>query len=217
MFQRITIASVVALAVLAFLLSGDTAPEPREPHIQGRNGTVLFIANNLSGLANVHIAAASALLEGYPHVEVHYASFPGPAAKLSQVSSYARAKNPAVKEIIFHQIKGQSFQEAVESGGYNMLDRILPPGVAGLGPLTADMQRFLSPWSVEDHLEVYHELGALIDEVDPAVVVLDIFVAPGIEAARNKNRQHALLSPNTVLDHFMDLQPHGSMLWKYPA
>ncbi|KAK5627441.1 hypothetical protein RRF57_003156 [Xylaria bambusicola] len=57
----------------------------------------------------------------------------------------------------------------------------------------------------------------VIDEVDPSLVVLEVFLRPAIDAVYNRSRLHAYISPLTPLEHFLLDQPYGSWLWKYPV
>lgn len=224
MFARLLLIGVVFAASLAYVLSGQQAgnAQPRPPYIQGRNRTVLFVTNREHGLSNVHVATASALLEGFPDIEVHYASFPGLTRKLARVSSFSRRRTPAARDIILHDLRslpyGEAFMEDERYAGIMAQDRMIaPPASAGIGVFTEDFPLMISPWSVEDHMAVYEEVGALIDDVDPAVVVLDTLFRPAIDATRDRNWSHAFITPNTLVDNFLAEQPYGSMLWKYPA
>ncbi|KAI1861171.1 hypothetical protein JX265_009790 [Neoarthrinium moseri] len=91
-----------------------------------------------------------------------------------------------------------------------------PPGLGGIDQICRDIQFYISPWSGEDHYVLYHRLVDIIDQVDPAVVVLDTVFRPGIDATRERKRLHAFISPNTLIDNFAMDQPWGSMFWKYP-
>ncbi|CAG9957069.1 unnamed protein product [Clonostachys rosea f. rosea IK726] len=215
MFLRLLlVAGAVIAALVALFIPG--SPE-REPYVQGRNKTALFISNIEHGLSNVHVATASALLEGYPDIEVHFASFAKLRDKLARVSAFAQTKTPAAKDIIFHEIRGQAFFEAVQLLGHDLESTISPPGIAGIDRFTKSMQDWISPWSAEEHMVIYDEIGAIIDEIDPAVVVLDTLLRPALDSTRDKNRLHAIVSPNTLVDNFLGDQPYGSMFWKYPA
>ncbi|KAK7951071.1 2-hydroxyacylsphingosine 1-beta-galactosyltransferase [Apiospora aurea] len=79
------------------------------------------------------------------------------------------------------------------------------------------MQRFVSPWSGGEHLNIYNQVKSIIDELNPAVVVLDTALRPALNATRDKNRLHAFITPNTLIDNFPAEQPWAKMLWKYPA
>jgi hypothetical protein len=137
--------------------------------------------------------------------------------KLKRVSEFARAKTPTASNIIFHELKGLSYQDAVRVINKDVSNVIHPPASAGIARLTADMQHWISPWTADDHLELYKEIGIIIDKVDPAVVVLDTAFRPAIDITRDQNRQHAFITPNTLVENFIGNQPYGTMFWKYPA
>ncbi|SPJ75977.1 uncharacterized protein FTOL_05708 [Fusarium torulosum] len=213
MFARFIFVTALLIASLAYFLSGDTASQ-HEPYIQGRNKTVLFIANREHGLSNVHLATVSALLENYPDIEVHFASFPSVKQKLDIIASFARRQSPRTKDITFHGLTGLTFAQAIVKEGRSFIS---PPGWRGIASLAEHIQLWISPWTFEDHVYLYEELGSIIDDVDPAVVVLDSWFRPAIDVTRKKNRQHAFITPNTLVDHFLGLQPLWVRLWKYPA
>lgn len=216
MYKRILLASSVLIALLAvFFSQGDVSDHP--PYLQGRNKTVLFLVNIEPGLSNAHVATASSLLENNPDIEVHFASFPKLGKKLERISAFARTKTSEARDVFFHELKSPSYGDAVAAAGKSILNIPHPPGAAGIAHLCRDMQIWISPWTVEAHMAVYEELTSIIHEVDPAVVVLDTLFRPAIDATRDNNRHHAIITPNTVIDNFLADQPHGSMFWKYPA
>jgi hypothetical protein len=57
----------------------------------------------------------------------------------------------------------------------------------------------------------------VIQEVDPALVVLDQIFIPGIEACKNLKVKRLVLSPNAAKDVLVQQQPRGEIFWKYPA
>jgi hypothetical protein len=184
----------------------------------GRANVVLFLVNSESGLSNVHAATAQSLLEHHPEVTVHFASFPPIAAKLKRISSYSQAKTPSqpAPDIVFHELPNLTFARAVLSSGRTIDKVVHRPGLDGIDQVCRDIQMYISPWSGEDHYTLYQLLVKIIDEVDPALVVLDTGFRPGIDATRERNRQYAFISPNTLYDNFFIEQPYGSMFWKYP-
>ncbi|KAJ4196151.1 hypothetical protein NW767_009611 [Fusarium falciforme] len=214
MFKRLLLGSLL-IAALALLFAQDSPQRPTP--IQGRNKTALFLVNEEHGLSNVHIATASALLEKHPDIEVHFASFSKIASKLERISHFARKHNPESRGVVFHKLSGPSYADSIEQVGKSLDNIPHPPGMAGIDHLCEDMQLWISPWSAEDHFSLYQEMQAIIKDVDPAVVVLDTLFRPGIDAARDMNRLHAIISPNSVVDNFLGDQPYGSMFWKYPA
>ncbi|KAF4341517.1 2-hydroxyacylsphingosine 1-beta-galactosyltransferase [Fusarium beomiforme] len=213
MFARLLLITALVAVLLACFLSGEVSPE-HAPYIQGRNKTVLFLTNSEHGLSNVHFATASALLENYPDIEVHFASFPTIKQKLERVSSFAKVKSAASKGIIFHDLKGLTFAQAIAKEGRSFIS---PPGWRGIATLAEHIQLWISPWTFEDHVYLFEEVGDIIDDVDPAVIVLDSWFRPAIDATRKRNRLHAFITPNTLVDHFLGIQSFWTMLWKYPA
>ncbi|KAL2681318.1 hypothetical protein Neosp_008929 [[Neocosmospora] mangrovei] len=214
MFKRLLLGSLL-VAALALFFAQDSPQRPTP--IQGRNKTALFLVNEEHGLSNVHIATASALLEKHPDIEVHFASFSKIESKLERISHFARKHNPGTRGVVFHKLSGPSYADSIQQVGKSLDNIPHPPGMAGIDHLCEDMQLWISPWSAEDHFALYQEMQALIQDIDPAVVVLDTLFRPGIDAARDMNRLHAIISPNSVVDNFLGDQPYGSMFWKYPA
>ncbi|KAF5983070.1 2-hydroxyacylsphingosine 1-beta-galactosyltransferase [Fusarium bulbicola] len=213
MFARVLLFTALLVVPLAYFLSHQTSTE-HTPYVQGRNKTVLFLTNSEYCLSNAHLATASALLENYPDIEVHFASFPAIEQKLERVSSFAKIKTPHARIIVFHGLTGLTFVQAIAKEGRSFIPR--PDGeVSLLWPST--IQLWISPWTFEDHVHLYYELGTIIDEVDPAVIVLDSWFRPAIDATRTRNRQHAFIAPNTLVDHFLGIQPLLTRFWKYPA
>lgn len=197
-------------------------PEARE-YAKGRNNTALFIVNEHPGLSNVHAATAQSLLQFHPDVEIHFASFPRLEKTLARVSEFAKREAPQARDIIFHSLGGLSYYDAYVHHPHlypdedGKLGSIAPPGVEGIKALGRNIQIYMDPWKQEEHLAHFQQLTALIDEVDPAIVVLDTILPPAIEATRAKNRLHAFISPNMLVDTFPGKQPWMGMLWEYPA
>jgi hypothetical protein len=223
MLTRIAVILVAVVGVLiAFQQQLKPAPVPRD-YVRGRNNSVLFIVSEHAGHSNVHAATAQSVLQHDPDIEIHFASFPDLANTVSRVSTFAKQHEPRAKDIIFHPVNGPSFHEAFDQYDHLVPDEdgrigaISPHGVEGIKALAQDMQIFIAPWKQEDHLAHFRQVTEIIKEVDPAVVCLDTMFAPAIEATRALNRQHAFITPNILVDNFLDRQPWLGMLWKYPA
>ncbi|KIL95735.1 hypothetical protein FAVG1_00473 [Fusarium avenaceum] len=215
MFNRSLVLGAALIAVLSIFFSQPKL-DLHPPFLQGRNGTALFLVNEQHGLSNVHVATASALLENYPDIEVHFASFPRLKAKLERITQFAQKTNPEA-HIVFNQLQGPSMFDAHRNAGRTVMGFLHPPGISGISHFCKELQFLICPWSAEEHFSIYNELKTVIDEVDPAVVVLDTVFIPAVEATREKNRQYAVITPNQVIDNFITEQPYGSLFWKYPA
>ncbi|KAF4998688.1 hypothetical protein FGRMN_3014 [Fusarium graminum] len=206
MFAQLILITALLAVPLAHFISSDV-PSLHQPYIRGRNKTVLFITNSEHGLSNVHLATASALLVNHADIQIHFASFPSVEQKLERISSFAKRQFPSAGDITFHGLTGLTFAQAIVKEGRSFIS---PPGWRGIAALAEHIQLWISPWTFENHIYLYRELEGIIDEVDPAVIVLDSWFRPAIDTTRKKNRQHAFVTPNTLVDHFLGMQP----LWR---
>lgn len=192
----------------------ESGPRTQSP---GRNNTVLFLSDSHPGLANVHVATSHAMLLDFPDLEIHYASFAKLEKTIVETSAFAVQKISAAKPIAFHPLVGKPYSQSLNEGGFGVAEAIQPPGLKGIAAFTNNMQNFLMPWTAIDYLATYNDILRLLDEIDPVIVVADPLLGPGLDAIRTQNRNHVILSPNTLKDNFVAMQPWGSMFWKYPA
>jgi hypothetical protein len=210
------IPGAIAVALIASILSWwPQTPAKSTPPVIGINNTALFMVTSDYGLTNVHIATAQALAEKYPHIQLHFASFAPMEARLERV--FSDSQNPGKQKVTFHKIEGLSVIDTCIAAGKNTSNSIHAPGWAGIGQICKDMQLFVSPWTGDEHLAIYERANHIIDSVNPAVVVLDTIFRPAVDATRDRNRLHAIISPNTLIENFPADQPLGKMFWKYPA
>ncbi|PNP56589.1 hypothetical protein THARTR1_03285 [Trichoderma harzianum] len=214
MFRR----AVVVFAILAALVGVFLARQPAQEDqvlVSGRNNTVLILTDSHHGLCNAHLATVSALVENHPSVEVHYASFSSIASDVERISENARASNPEAK-IHWHQLEGPSIVDEIKAMS-SLREIVTPPGLPGLKAFANMVPFFLTAWSDEAHLSLYQQTVDIIQKVDPAIVVLDSLLRPGIDAAVNLNRTRAYITPNALADLVGAVQPRGGFFWKYPG
>ncbi|KAI1460637.1 hypothetical protein F4805DRAFT_416567 [Annulohypoxylon moriforme] len=220
MLKRLLLGSSLLIAVVSLLLSQMIVKPPPQytPSAIGRNNTVLFIVNSEFGLSNVHLATAHALLERYPEVRIHFASFAPTLPRLDRISKHVRKTNSSAGDIVFHELPEQYlFATAMAISGRTPASIIRPPGRRYIDEWAKDLAFYTAPWSGEAHLALFQKLEEIIDDVDPSLVLLDIFLRPGIDAARNRKRLHGFIVPNMPIDVFPLHQPYGEWLWKYPV
>jgi hypothetical protein len=211
-------ATVIAflIGICAFLLSWFGA-EDDQPITQGKNNTVLFVTNEHPGFYNVHLATVYALLEKHPQVEIHYASFPKIAQRVQQISSLAASRGSRAKDVKFHPLAGLGFVDTVEKFLGNQITMTHPPGLRAADHFAKHIGFYIAPWEAEDYWGLYESCERLINEIDPALVILDTFFGPAVDAARNTRRLHALITPNILSDLLPAKQPPWTLFWKYPA
>lgn len=211
------LAAIAAIVLYPLLLKPEVPPSPK---VQGRNNTVLFIANVERGLSNVHLATAHALLLHEPQIEVHFATWKKLEKPIIELNENALKQNPKAKSIVYHEITSVlNFGDAgkLEYDYGDVGEMMTPYGFEGIKRLGTYLQYFLLPWSAPDHIALYNELLQLFDEIDPAVVALDMFVVPALDAVRTARRNEVMVTPNSLKDYFAEIQPWGAVLWKYPA
>jgi hypothetical protein len=220
-FRRVAALFGIAVALIGAFLARQAATtsssSPRPPYVKGRNNTVLFLATSANGLSNVHFAAAFALQEHHPEVEVHFSSFATRAEELARVSAAGLATNPSSKPITWHELRGKDYVHIMEERYPDITGVINPPGLRGVSRFVAELPLYVAPWDGPEHWELLQHVRDLVEEVDPAVVVIDGFLRPAMDYLRNANRFHATLSPNALVDFMSSTQPYGAMFWKYPA
>lgn len=211
------LALVVALSAVLLSRAPSASENDDGHHVQGKNNTVLFLANSNHGYSNVHLATSYALLENHPSVKLHFGTFEKMRARIHRVSQAGANVSPNAQPISFNLLPSAEYLDAVAARGIMAPgDIVIPPGLAGSRYMSKNLRWILSPWLQEDHLVIYRRCKELIEEIDPAVVVLDPMFRPAVEAVQDANRLYAILSPNTV-EAFVSLQPWGKWLWKYPA
>ncbi|KAK8011701.1 2-hydroxyacylsphingosine 1-beta-galactosyltransferase [Apiospora arundinis] len=230
--------SVIVAAVVAvvawFLIRNQQAQERWQQEsdaanlVPGTNNTVLFFITGVHGLTNVHYATIQGLLEHHSHVEIHLAVpvdkesksssiYSGQAAKLARIAAFAQARSPAARDPAFHPLPGPSWVDALQANSdVTVAGMIQPPGYAGVARFSKQIQHSLAPWTNEEYLHIYQSARDLIEQVDPAIVVLDTMFMPAVDAARESRRLYAFITPNTLVDNFVAEQPWLGMLWKYP-
>lgn len=217
MFRVAFIGIAALVAIIAALTALRSAPEEPRSVSYGRNNTVLFVTDNHPGLANVHVATSFALLEDYPDIEIHYASFPQLESHIERVSKFGRLKSPAAKPIQFHSLPGPNHVDCVLRAQKSYDNMLIPPGMKGIDALLPLIEAAIDPWTGEEHYELYKAIQQIILQVNPNVVLTDPLVYPALEASRSLNRSSAIISPNDLQNLLNHMQPWLGMFWKYPA
>lgn len=219
LFSLITVVIVGLLAVLA--ARQWLPPTELPPLIRGKDNTVLFLAHAEPGQINVQLATVQALVEAHPEIDVHFASFSTAAGYVERASAFALAKTPDAR-ITFHELPGPDRGTALAHRygcGNRSIDECIShsPGAAGAHDLVSQLEVAVITWNGTEHYAIYEEVIRLVGEIDPAVVVLDYLLRPGVDAVRHLNRAHVMITPNALADVVMFMQSYGAGLWKYPA
>jgi hypothetical protein len=217
MLQQATV--VALLGVCAFLFSRFHAKDNRffYQSIQGKNNTVLFVTNEHPGFYNVHLSTVYSLLEKHPQIEIHYASFPRGAQRVHQISSLASKRGSRAKDVTFHPLTGLGFVNTLAKILNNQTAIIHRPGLSAGDHFAKYIGFYVSPWPAEEYWTLYESCHRLIDKIDPAIIIIDTFFVPAVDAVRDERRLHALITPNILSDMLPAVQPAWTLFWKYPA
>lgn len=220
--RRLTILAVAG-ALLAMLArwSFSAAPSSHEC-VRGQNETVLFLSLAESGQINVQLATCQALLERHPNIKIHIASFSGMADKVAQVSSYGLQKSPSAHAITFHEIPGTgritSMMRQLGCKGDSVVDCLMhAPGARGIDHLASQLEFAIWAWPGQEHEAIYEHIKGLIQQIDPAVVIVDQAFRPALDATHALNWNQIIITPLALADLFSTIQPYLSVFWKYPS
>ncbi|RAO66850.1 uncharacterized protein BHQ10_002862 [Talaromyces amestolkiae] len=167
------------------------------------------------------LATVQALLERHPFLDIHFASAQSVAKSLDRISTSARKSGDGRTKgnIVFHTLPGMQPMEVLmqrQFGSEVMVQFRHAPGSRGAKQLYKIAQASLSPWTSDEYVRIYNETLRIIDEIDPALVVLDFAFRPAIDATHKRNRLHTFLTPTSLIDMLPMIQPQLNVLWKYP-
>lgn len=221
------IGAVLAAAIAAVSWTASSREEPPFQQVIGINNTVLFMVTGNYGLSNPIYATVQGLLEHQQHIKIHLATaddgtpsqagaVAGLENKLKSIVSFARRKTPSAGDVTFHRIPVISFDAAADRNNVTDVSFFGPPGPVGARQLGTQMQKVLSSWTPQEYIAIYEAAIELFNTIDPALLVLNTFMLPAIDAAQMQNRLHAFVTPNALIDNFSAVQPLGKVFWKFP-
>ncbi|KAK1749816.1 hypothetical protein QBC47DRAFT_439886 [Echria macrotheca] len=184
---------------------------------------VLLLTNSEHGQANVFLATSYALLTSFQHedVEVHFASFPAIEKAVASTSDHARRTNPSARPIVFHPIDGIDMVSAwsrpeltAERESLKTVDTVqLVYAIRRMKLLL----KVTLPWNGPEFVQIMDSIGCILAATRPAVVAVDPAFSPALTALRHLRQNFIVLSPNSIKDFAMPMQPDGEPLWKYPC
>lgn len=177
---------------------------------------VLFLPPAEFGQANIVLAMTSELLKREA-IDVHIASFSGLAKRVQQLQPDMQPpSNPSASTLTFHLLDGLTHTDAL----YRYLDADkskVPPAISGDFSPYRHLGDTLAPWPEEEYMSLVDQYKRLIRELEPDSIVLDMIMAPSIDACRSLNRRYVLASPLPGLLVSMDPQGMIKQLFCYPA
>ena len=126
-----------------------------------------------------------------PDVETHVCSFPHLKKRVESIRS--RLSSP----VIFHPLKGRTWMEVVIGLASGPEGMIHPPSSKS-DECFRTVDRAMAPWEPEEYPEIVDGCKAVIEEINPDVILVDILFSPATDACRTLNRRYIINSPVQV-------------------
>ncbi|KAK3378916.1 glycosyltransferase family 1 protein [Lasiosphaeria ovina] len=182
---------------------------------------VLLLTNSEHGQANVFLATSYALLTLKDEdVEVHFASFAPIQKFVTATSQHATQDHARARPIVFHPINGVDMVSAWSRPEIKAeQERLRRPGWVRLVDAvrrTMLLLRVTLPWTGPEFVQILWSVIEIVHHVQPDMIAVDPAFSPALTALRYIGAKFVILSPNTIKDFAMPLQPNGEALWKYP-
>jgi hypothetical protein len=170
--------------------------------------SVLFITSSDHGQANVILAVAGQLAHhGASSFTVHIASTAALGPRVAQLGTRAK----------FHLLPGCSMFGGYLEAGQRLDAMFHRPGMSGAVSSFNNVSKMMQHWMNGRYMTLYQTCVELLQELAPAVVVVDPVCAPEIDACRMLGQKLVILSPMGLKDLLGPVQPWAGVLWKYPA
>lgn len=191
---------------------------------------VLFLTNSEYGQAQVALAIAHQLLQ-HPQIQVHIASFPELEPRVQQLqgaipNDESDATAGETAELAFHTLPAPSMRIAYGTTGGHARFMSHPYGIRHAANSYKYLTEVLSPWSWEQYLAIYGRCDALVEEIEPELVVCDSILSPALDFCRNglgrtkgveRKARFVVLSPLDILHTCSLAQGLWRSLFRLPA
>ncbi|KAH7310458.1 hypothetical protein B0I35DRAFT_378169 [Stachybotrys elegans] len=183
---------------------------------------LLFFTNSDYGQANVVLATAHALGLTHHDVEIHIASFPDLRPGVEDACSFMQAtaakqglKMP--KPFVFHAMQGSSWGPAMKRPDTAIFKTLeLAPGFVNAAKAVALLPAIMIPWEPEEFLQIYQDTERILDQVGPDLTIVEPLCTQALTLCHYRNAKWMVLTPNTIKDFAIPMQPNLAALWKYP-
>lgn len=170
------------------------------------------MANSERGQANVLMAVIHELLLR-PEFDLHVASFKELKPRFADEVAKTNATHAT-----FHTFPAPSMLVCMQRVGDGEMGSLMhAPSAGGVIAGFARIPDVCVSWNEEEYLRVYNYTQELISTLDPAVVAIDPCLSQGIDACQTLKREYFILSPLSLQQHVIGVQPQAAVFWKFPA
>ncbi|KAJ6114545.1 hypothetical protein N7486_000323 [Penicillium sp. IBT 16267x] len=174
-----------------------------------RSRNILFLTNSELGQANVALAVAEEFLRRN-EFSVHIASF----SQLAPLVKELNEKIPCPEPAKFYEIHGPCMEDLAIRTNVGLIHH--KPGIAGTVDGFHKVRTVMSSWTFSEYGKAYQSCVDILNELNPAVVVVDPILHVGLNACQNVGSRVAVLWPVPLKDVVILNQPNAEYLWKYP-
>ncbi|VZI00355.1 unnamed protein product [Fusarium fujikuroi] len=183
---------------------------------------LLLFTNSDFGQANVVLATAHELGLARQDVEIHIASFQDLRSGVDDASRFIQAtatqqKKNIPRPFVFHEIEGTSWGPATKRPETAIFETLeLTPGLVNSAKGVAILPAVMIPWSPKEFLDIYKETERVFNEVNPDLTIFEPLFTQGLTFCHHRGVRWMVLSPNTIKEFAVPVQPKLAALWKYP-
>lgn len=183
---------------------------------------ILLFTNSDFGQANVVLATAHELGLACQDVEIHIASFQDLRSGVDDASRFmqlaaAQQEKKVSRPFVFHDIGGTSWGPATKRPETAIFETLeLTPGLVNSAKGVAILPAVMIPWSPREFLDIYKETERVFDEVKPDLTIVEPLFTQGLTFCHHRGVRWMVLSPNTIKEFAVPVQPNLAALWKYP-
>lgn len=171
---------------------------------------ILFLTNSELGQCNVALAVAEEFLRK-GDFKVHFASFAPVADEVNNLHKRAGCENTAQ----FHEIPSPCMTDLAIRSCVGLLFH--KPGVKGATQGFAKVGRAMESWRPSEYKQAYDACVDIVNNLQPAMVVVDPILHVGIDACHATKTRFTVLWPVPLKDVVVVIQPKAAVLWKYPV
>ncbi|KAG4261611.1 hypothetical protein FPRO03_11628 [Fusarium proliferatum] len=180
---------------------------------------LLLFTNSDFGQANVVLATAHELGLARQDVEIHIASFQDLRSGVDDASRFmqttaAQQKKKIPCPFVFHDIEGTSWGPATKRPETAIFETLeLTPGLVNSAKGVAILPAVMIPWSPKEFLDIYKETERVFDEVKPDLTIVEPLFTQGLTFCHHRGVRWMVLSPNTIKEFAVPVQPKLAALW----
>ncbi|KAL1739808.1 glycosyltransferase family 1 protein [Schizophyllum fasciatum] len=167
---------------------------------------ILFLTHSEQGQSNIHLATALEISSrAIPGVEVHLGSFAELQPRFAKMAALVSGGGVPPT---FHGIEGLT-----QFAGIDRVGSMRHRPALEFWPKFANI---MVPWTKEEYITILDNIVAIIERVDPDLILTDVMFGQAVDACNLLHRPYHVLSPLLASMVCLQNQPLLSLLLHYP-